>query len=198
MVDFVFDTETTGLVNHKVPDHTIQPHPVQIACILVDGSKIMNMVSIIVNPLVPVTEGAAQAHGITQEVIERHGLSMKAATGIFLNFLNKADRIVGHNIDFDIIVAEAMLYRTLTDYDMSKFREVPRVCTMHSTTDVCRIPSKNKWSKYKWPTLDEAYRTLVDPKGFSGAHDALNDVMACWKVLQALEEQEYILQRGKR
>lgn len=195
MRSLIFDTETTGMVNHKTPDHTVQPHPVQLACILVQDSKIMSMASIIINPGVPVESAAAAIHGITQEVIEEIGMPLKAATGLFLNFLNRADRIVAHNIDFDLIITEAMLYRTLADYDMDKFRAVPRVCTMQSTTDICKIPGK---FGYKWPKLDEAYRKLVDPAGFKGAHDALSDVMACWRLLRVLEDKGVPLKKGKR
>jgi DNA polymerase III subunit epsilon len=196
MRTLILDTETTGLVNHKSPDHTIQPHPVQLACILVQENKIMSMVSVIVNPSVPIHEGASKVHGLTTEVVEHVGISVKAATGLFLNFLNKADRIVAHNIDFDIIVTEAMIYRSLADYDLDNYRRMPRVCTMHSTSAVCRLPGK--FGKYKWPKLSEAYSTLVDPTGFEGAHDAMTDVIACWKVLKALEERGLPLLRGTR
>jgi len=194
----VMDTETTGLCNHKIPDHTIQPHPVQLACILVDDtdSKIMSMANVLIYSEVPIETGAFKAHGISKETTEQFGMSVKAATGIFLNFLNKCDRIVAHNIDFDIIVTEAMIYRSLANYDLSKYRSIPRVCTMKSTTSVCKLPGR--FGKYKWPKLDEAYRMLVNKDGFEGAHDALTDVLACWKVLRALEEKGLPLVRGDR
>ena len=196
MISLVFDCETTGLANHKTPDHTVQPYPVQLACILVEDNKIINLASIIIDPGVPIEPGAAKIHKITTELVQRVGLSLKAATGLFLNFLKKADRVVAHNADFDIIVTEAMIYRTLADFEMAKYRELSRVCTMRSTTEVCKIPGK--FGKYKWPKLDEAYKKLVDPRGFTKAHDALADVMACWKVLQKLEEKELPLLRGER
>lgn len=196
MKTLVFDTETTGMVNHKSPDHTVQPHPVQLAMILVQENKIMSMASVIVIPGKEIEAGAAGIHGITKEVVDDVGISMKAATGLFLNFLRRADRIVAHNIDFDLIVTEAMIYRTLVDFDMSEYRDKPRVCTMRSTTDICKLPGK--YGKHKWPTLNEAYCKLVDSKGFEGAHDALADVMACWKVLRALEDNGHKLMRGSR
>lgn len=196
MVNLIFDTETTGLVNHKSPDHTIQPYPVQLACLLTENGKVLNMASVLVNPGVPIEKGAAEVHKITDELVQKSGLSLKAATGLFINFLNMADRIVAHNSDFDIIVTEAMILRTLADFDIDRYREKPRVCTMHSTTSICKIPGK--FGKYKWPKLDEAYRKLVDPRGFSGAHDALQDVLACWKVLQKLEEKGLPLLKGSR
>jgi DNA polymerase III epsilon subunit-like protein len=195
MPTLIFDTETTGMVKQKVPDFTVQPYPVQLACILVEDNKIINIASVMINPGVPIEKGAADVHKITDELVQRVGLSLKAATGLFINFLNKADRIVAHNSDFDVIVTEAMIYRTLADFEMDRYREIPRVCTMRSTTDICKIPGRYG---YKWPKLEEAYRKLIDPKGFSGAHDALNDVLACWKILQKLEEMELPLLRGER
>ncbi len=195
MISLIFDTETTGKANFKIPDPTIQPYPVQMACVLAQDNKIMSMASVIINPEVPMDQEAAEVHGILPETIAKLGISLRAAAGIFINFLNKTDRIVAHSIDFDIIITEAMIYRAQVDYDMSKFRQVPRVCTMLSSTDVCRIPGKYG---FKWPKLEEAYKILVDPAGFKGAHDALNDVVACWKILQKLEEKELPLKRGKR
>ena len=195
MRSLIFDTETTGLVNHKTPDHTKQPYPVQLACVIIQDNKVTNIASVLINPGVSVDEGATATHGITQEKIESLGISLKAATGLFLNFIKKADRIVAHNIDFDLIVTEAMIYRALADFEMDIYRRIPRVCTMNSTTNLCKLPGKYG---YKWPKLEEAYKILVDPKGFSGAHDALADVMACWRLLQKLEEMDAPLLRGKR
>lgn len=195
MITMIFDTETTGKANHKVPDPTVQPYPVQLACALIHNDKVVNLASVIVNPGVPIEEEASGVHGIDDETAKTFGLSLQAASGLFLNFLNKADRIVAHNVDFDIIVAEAMIYRVNADFNMDKFREKPRVCTMISATDICKIPGKYG---YKWPKLEEAYKILVDPEGIRGAHDALVDVMACWKILKALENLSIPLQRGKR
>lgn len=195
MKTLIFDTETTGMVNHKVPDHTVQPYPIQMACILVQDDKVMSMASVIINPGVPIDPAASQVHGITQEVVEALGIKLEAATGLFLNFLQRSDRIVAHNIDFDIIITEAMIYRSLANYEMDKYRQVPRVCTMQSTTQLCKIPGK---FGFKWPKLEEAYKCLVNPKGFKGAHDALQDVIACWKILQELEKKGHPLLKGKR
>jgi DNA polymerase III subunit epsilon len=197
MRDLIFDCETTGLVNHKTPDHTVQPYPVQLAMILVEDQQVRAMASVLVNPGpdISIDPGAANVHKITREVIDNLGISMAAATGLFINFLNKADRVVGHNVDFDLIVCEAMIFRTLANFEMDRFREKPRVCTMNSTTNLCKLPGKYG---YKWPKLEEAYKLLVDPAGFKGAHDALQDVLACWKLLQYLEEKELPLLRGKR
>jgi len=196
MRTLIFDTETTGIVNHKSPDHSIQPHPVQLACILLENNTIINSAAVLIDPGVPIEKGAFEKHKITEEKVKTFGFSLKAATGLFLNFLNRCDRIVGHGVDFDIIITEAMIYRTLADFDLQNYRDKPRVCTMISSTEVCKLPGK--FGKYKWPKLEEAYKILVDPKGFEKAHDAMADTIACLKVLRALEDRGIALQRGKR
>jgi len=58
---------------------------------------------------------------------------------------------------------------------------------MKSSTDICRLPGKIP-GKYKWPSLQEAYKMFIDPNGFDGAHDAMVDVNACLKVYLHLRE----------
>lgn len=191
----IFDTETAGICDHKTTDHEKQPHPVQLACILVQGDNVVNMASVIINPEVKIPATASAVHGITNDVADNVGIGLRAAAGLFINFLNRADRIVAHNIDFDIIVTEALLARQLPDYDLSTYRQLPRICTMLSSTELCKLPGKYG---YKWPKLEEAYKLLVDPEGFEGAHDALADVKACWKLLSKLEDGGVRLVGGKR
>ena len=120
---------------------------------------------------------------------------MRAAAGLFINFLLRCDRLVAHNIDFDIIITEAMILRSDLNFDINKFKTIPRVCTMLSTMNSLKLPGKYG---HKWPKLDESYRHLVNPSGFSDAHDALADVRACKAVLLALEAQNMELKSGKR
>lgn len=195
MIQLIFDTETTGIADFKTLDLTNQPHPVQLAMQLINGEKLIHSANIIINPGVPVPEPAYKVHGISTEVCELYGLPLRAAAGLFINFLNRAERIVAHNIDFDLIITEAMIHRSSLGYDLQKYRQIPRVCTMHSTTALLKLPGKYG---YKWPTLDEAYRHLVDPNGFEGAHDAMADVIACKAVLFKLESMNIELVSGKR
>jgi DNA polymerase III epsilon subunit-like protein len=197
MVTLIFDTETTGFADMKSTDHSRQPYPVQLACELIDNdNKTINMASIIINPGVPVPPDAAAIHGITTEKAEAYGMSLRAAAGLFINFLLKAERIVAHNIDFDLIITEAMIHRSELSYDLKRYKSIPRVCTMLSTMNILKLPGK--YGNYKWPKLDESYKYLVDPSGFKGAHDALADVKACKAVLLALEAQGMELVSGKR
>lgn len=198
MRTLIFDTETTGMVNFKSDDILDQPHPVQLACMIVDESddrKIINTASIIVapGPGVYISAEAEAVHKITGEVIKKYGLPLRAACGIFMNFVLKSDRICGHNIDFDIVVMETALQ--VCGLSLDTFRKIPRVCTMLSTIEVCRLPGKRG---FKWPKLEEAYRMIVNSEGFEGAHDAMADVKACNELLGKLQQMEIKLIGGRR
>lgn len=186
MIDLVFDTETTGFALFK-ESHTNerQPHLVQLAARLVEGDELHGAFQCVVNGTVKCDEGATKTHGITEEKRRRVGVEPIEAVGMFVSFVGRADRIVAHNIAFDMLIMKAAYYRAGL-HDLMKVLEAkPYICTMRELTPIMKIPSAR--GGYKWPKLIEAYKELVDPAGFSGAHDAMVDVIACEKVLRAWE-----------
>jgi len=62
----------------------------------------------------------------------------------------------------------------------------PRVCTMQSSTDFCKISGNYG---YKWPKLQELHMELFGFP-FEGGHDALVDVRACAKCYFQLRKLE--------
>ncbi len=181
-----FDTETTGLIKFK-ENYTSenQPHLVQLAVILddLDGNTIEEYETIIRQTDVNIPVSAAEIHGITTAIANASGILPKTALNVFKAFAQRSNRIVAHNIDFDIKIMLTAFYRSRMD---DFFKMIPTYCTKEKSTNVLKLPGR--YNSYKWPTLDEAYRVLVDPKGFEGAHNALNDVRACRKVYYALRE----------
>ncbi len=186
MIDLVFDTETTGFTLFKEP-HTDerQPHLVQLAARLVEGDQLYAAIQCVVRGTVKCTEGAAKTHGITEEKRKRAGVEPIEAAGMFISLFERSDRIVAHNIAFDLLVMKAAFHRLGLDSMIVKLESKPRLCTMLELTPIIKIPSSR--GGYKWPKLIEAYKHLVDAAGFEGAHDAMADVIACEKVLRALE-----------
>lgn len=172
-----FDTETTSLWNFKQGvGHPSQPDLVQLAAILIDTETRLehNVLSLIVTPEKPVDEKAAEVHGITPELIAQFGVSRRYAVAAFDGLLRNADVSVAHNFAFDQRVMEHA-------YVMAAVTTRPHndsFCTMHATTNICKLPHPNGRAGHKWPKLIEAYSILVDPAGFDGAHDALVDVRA--------------------
>lgn len=183
-----FDTETTGLVNSKLPkDHDDQPRICQIGLELSDShGNIRSAVNLIVNPGVPIPEGASRVHGITDDVAQKCGVAPELAVAMFQFLGGMADLLVAHNLDYDETVLFAEFKRCQR---MPDVLQKNKFCTMKATTNICKLPGKYG---YKWPKLIEAYKQLVDPKGFEGAHDAMADVRACRELFWKLVEMEKV------
>lgn len=190
-ISLVFDTETTGKWDFKAPptaEH--QPRMVQLAFELYDDDRILQTFSSFVIPAVPIPDEAAKVHGISEQDAREYGVKAETAIGMFKRALARADRIVAHNLDFDLKVIGREFWIGGTSEPIPLKNPV---CTMKTATPVVAIPSPYKPGSFKWPSLQESYKFLVDPKGFSGAHDALVDVRACFGVLRALEKREVAL-----
>lgn len=154
---FVFDTETTGLPLWKEPsDDPAQPHIVDLACSLFDGTGCeIERYDAIINPGVEIPEEVSRLHGITTEIAREQGVSPIEAHDAFMAMIGRASLIVGHNVSFDIRMVRILAARlTGVKWDNPH----PTFCTMRKTTNLCRIPSArprhaNDW---KWPRLTEA------------------------------------------
>jgi len=192
MLTLVFDTETTGKADFKAAKLNrlhCQPYIVQLGAILYEDQQVVAELNLIVDPSykgtrVEVPQEAIDVHGISNEMIEAASFDHKVVIPMFNQLVRKADRLVAHNMQFDLLMARSMFTRIAASHDT--LLGVPKVCTMLSAKPVLKLPGK--YGDYKWPSLDEAYRTLVDADGFEGAHDAMVDVRAAAAVLFALED----------
>lgn len=192
MITVVFDTETSGFPNWSKPDSDpAQPHLVQLAVVVADGDGVMVKWDTIVKcPFsATIAPGAEAVHGISADRSRREGIDLKEAIAKFDGYVQMADRVVCHNAKFDFKIMGAAYYRA--GVPISMLITLPRVCTMLTATPVLKIHSNRG---YKWPKLQEVYKTLVDEKGFDAAHSADADTFACWEVLCALEKMGVELQ----
>jgi len=187
----VFDTETNGMrPKGKNPPLSSEPALVQVAAIMYWGRRPVAHCSFFMQPLnadrsnatIP-TEKFFIDSGITQETIDACGSSYKVGIAVFNNLVRLSDRLVAHNILFDDPVMRAAYSRISAKQD--EYWRTPKFCTMKTLEPILKLPGKYG---YKFPSLDESYRALVDPHGFEGAHDAMVDVEACAKVLWAIED----------
>jgi DNA polymerase-3 subunit epsilon len=180
-----YDTETTGFPDYKLSlDNPENARVVQLACLLLDEkfneracfATIIKPAGWTINP------GAQQAHGISLELCQEYGIEMPTVLSQFEAMVSRADILIAHNKKFDhrmMSVELALANRALFD-----FPDTHCHCTMESTTNLCRLPSKIP-GKYKWPKLHEAYSYIFHEE-LKGAHDALVDCRATARIYQFL------------
>ncbi len=88
---------------------------------------------------------------------------------------------VAHNMSFDemIIGAEFLRNKMVNSLDTRN-----KICTMHSTTNFCKLDGPYG---YKWPKLSELHYKLFST-GFEEAHDASVDITATAKCFWELRK----------
>ena len=172
-----FDTETTGLPkNYKAPasDTDNWPRMIQIAWKIYDaeGKNTESEVFIIKPEGFEIPKEASDVHGITTGKAIEEGVDLYETLMKFREAMQKSKYLVAHNISFDEKVVAAEFIRKKVPGLNNKLL---RIDTMTESTDFCKIPGKYG---YKWPNLTQLHAKLFG-KGFSGAHDAMADVIAC-------------------
>ena len=179
---FVFDTETTWFINKKETDLEKQPHIIQFAGIFGELDLDWNFteekrVDILVNPKMPIPFGSSEVHHI-YDIDVKKAPYIEEVIDEFLSYINSADVIVGHNIEYDESMIKLELQRLSRVHD---YRPKQVICTMNTTTNFCKLPKKLSTSPgFKRPKLWELHKKLFD-KYFIWAHDAMVDVEATLK-----------------
>jgi len=174
----IFDTETTGLPKNFDAPHTDLenwPRLVQIAWQLHDSKgKLLSADNLIVKPdgfTIPFN--AEKVHGISTEIAEKEGHPLREVLQKFAQDIEKADVLIGHNIEFDLNIMGAEFIRGDIK---SQLWKTETICTKLTTVEFVGIPG-GKGGGYKWATLTELHHKLFG-KGFDDAHDAAYDVDA--------------------
>ena len=193
----VSDTETTGLSKEKTvtkDNYHLWPSIVQLSFLVYDTqTSTIPLVydSIIkVNETVIISPESIKFHNITKEKSLEEGSEIETVLLLLLNFICSSDKIVGHNIKFDINMIKAEIYRIMNKYSeqediykqysmflekISTFEDI--TCTMHSNIDRCNIKRTNKRGDYlKYPTLEELHIELFHKKP-NNLHNSLNDIL---------------------
>jgi DNA polymerase III subunit epsilon len=181
-LEIVFDTETTGIPDWKVPsDAEHQPHIVQLAAqqFEPETGKIIQTIDVIIKPngwVIPAEVSAI--HGITTEYANDVGISEKLALEMFLELWGGRLRIA-HNTTFDNRIIKIATKRYCSEEIINLWHEGDYFCTMINARKAMPI-SKN-------PTLGEAY-THFTGKNIEDAHSALADTQACREVYLAINK----------
>lgn len=173
----VFDTETTGLPKYydaPITNLDNWPHVVQIAWECYDNYGILfNSENFIIKPKgFDIPFNAVKIHGITTKYAIDIGKDNKYVFDLFINYLNKCNFLVGHNINFDINILSAEFIRIGLDINLLKKTIID---TQLESTEYCALKTNIGKNKFKWPTLNELHKKLFGI-GFSNAHNAIIDV----------------------
>ncbi|GIL16798.1 MAG: hypothetical protein BroJett040_05490 [Oligoflexia bacterium] len=181
-----FDTETTGLPkNYKAPhtDTANWPRVVQLSWLIAtDSGEIIKENDFIIKVNFPIPEQASNVHGITNEVSLAKGVELRTVLEKFLADVAQADKLIGHNVSFDMPIVQCELVRCGLQSKIT----LPAFCTMKNTTNYCQIPGPYG---YKWPKLEELYLKCFNKK-LLNAHNAMADVKATYEVFYHLKNQQ--------
>lgn len=190
-----FDCESTGLpVRRDLSPWQVEgwPRLVQLAWGIYDtGGKLLELRSYIIRPdgfTIPAE--ATAIHGISHSRAAAEGEDLARVLEEFAAAVESPSiTLVAHNIDFDFGVVGAEFVRLKKDF---RLLNVPAVCTMKTTAEVCRLP-RPQGPGFKWPTLDELHIHLFGSR-YENPHDAGCDLQACARCFfRLLKEGHYCL-----
>ncbi|HEY8689592.1 MAG TPA: 3'-5' exonuclease [Chitinophagaceae bacterium] len=155
------DLETTGV--NLSSDRIIE---IAIVKIFPDGAKQVKRK--IVNPQIPIPQGASDVHGFTDDMV-KDAPAFKEVANEIKQFIDNAD-LSGYNSNrFDIPLLMEEFLRSGIEFDMSNRRMV----------DVQHV-----FHMMERRTLAAAYQFYCN-KELCDAHSAEADAMATWEVLEA-------------
>ena len=176
----IFDCETTGLparndISYKETDKW--PRLVQVSWIVLWNSVIIKKKTELV-----FNESFSQINLVNLDFskIEMIGKPIREVLNSFNKDLKEVDKIVAHNVEFDMKVIQSELFRLGLD---DQFDNKDVCCTMK---DSVKLFKSSVDSFKKFPTLNELHNLLLKEK-FTGSHNAISDVLAttrCYRVLQ--------------
>ncbi len=174
----VFDTETTGKWNKRLPmGHPEQPRLVQIGALLIEPEtrrRLMTLDVTIYRDHVP--EEASAIHGVTTDFCQRYGVGEEAALDVFLDMVEGADTIVCHNIEFDTKVIKNAIHVLSQKAGADPFAGKGSFCTMLTSVPILKLPPNFPGAGYAWPKLEVAVKLMLD-RDPTGAHSAIGDAI---------------------
>jgi DNA polymerase III subunit alpha len=175
----IFDTETTGIPHNKtapISDLDNWPRVVQLAWQLHDQKgKLLTQHNYIIKPEgFDIPYKAEQVHGISTKRALEEGHELRKILELFNEDLTRTQRLIGHNIEFDISILGAEFLRQ--QFSIDEFLKIDKIDTGIVSVDFCQLTG-GIGGRLKMPKLVELHEKLFG-KDFGDAHDASYDVAA--------------------
>jgi DNA polymerase III epsilon subunit-like protein len=181
-----FDTETNGLPKDwKAPADQFDnwPRIIQLAYAVFDEKEQLIVKSCnLIKPdgwEIPKLKFWID-NGYSTEKNMEQGIPLRHALSSFVSHRTLSDYSIAHNMAFDSKIIRAEMIRMGLDM---KF-DSKKICTMNESTNFCQLPGARG---FKWPKLEELHRKLFGCD-FTGAHDAMADVLATAKCFFELKK----------
>jgi DNA polymerase III epsilon subunit-like protein len=129
-----------------------------------------------------IPEEATMIHGISHAHARRVGRDLgEVLDELREELIRPGTVLVAHNLEYDWGVLASEFVRLKKPLSVL---EIPGICTMKSTTEVCCLPRLGGFG-YKWPTLEELHIYLFG-RSYEGTHDASRDLEACARCFHKL------------
>lgn len=165
MKAITFDVETTGLKLHNAAPLGRQPHIVEFGGVLFnDKGETLKELSILIKPPIAMPKDALEIHNITDEMLARHDNFEKNQQKI-QRFLNQADLLIAHNLDFDF----NMLLIEFTRLGMELNIPKNQVCTAETSQMAFghRLKLSQLYYNQTGKKLEQTHRALDDARALA-------------------------------
>jgi DNA polymerase III epsilon subunit-like protein len=176
-MNFIFDTETTGLfkkgASYKKIKEFDNSRLLSICWLITKGDSIIEQSYYIVkSDNFEISQESLNIHGITKEYANENGTDIKIVLDAFYTSLKRCKYVVAHNISFDEAIVKSELFRLGSTHVIEEFDKKNKICTM----------SKGRlyMNARKFPKLSELYKFLYNDE-LVNAHCALDDTKNCFK-----------------
>lgn len=176
----VIDTETSGLFDFNKPaDAEGQPRMASVAMIYLDETLSITKESMFyIKPEGwSMNEEASKINGLTDEILNEKGISVKIVLDEYTQAIKDGLIIVAFNAQYDTKILRAELRRAGME---DLFEKTFNICMMKATMDILKIPGR--YGSFKWPKLSEAAQYFGIEQ--LEAHTALDDTRVTVLVMR--------------
>lgn len=182
----IFDTETTGIPNWKMPlTDGSQPRIIQLGALQFDrDGNLMNRVALYMKRDGWVSSSGAKAvHGISERRCDLYGVRQVAAIAVLMDMVRSSRVLASYGLRFD---------RTMVEIEMLRAGGIPDGWKRSMLRDVCILEAAAQAANSgKSMKLNDAHQAIVGSP-YEQKHDALEDTEAAGRVFWALVTQKKI------